>query len=256
MNELESKLNNEINLNVIAKHNNTINNHFKQKKTRKSNIYHDDTISDDELKANNANIDNGITHNINNNINNKKIGLNNILNNEIQYMNEFGFENCCKNNCIMNFTVDEIKIIRETFYDLSISQRKLFIQNNTILVETKNAIKNQFFVKNKQVCQKAFIYIYSIYKSMIYRKNNTNTKIKSHNKEEIIVKFMNDISKWFNYMPDKKEIHLSYTNKRQVYELFKINLNNNIKISESYFNKIWKIRFKNIKTIKNIRFSK
>ena len=143
-------------------------------------------------------------------------------------------------------------------------EKKSYIHQYIDEIERNEESKSQirkYFYQNIQICIEAFLFLFGVSRNLVYSSCKKHIREGNKQNEEIITKYLTNLSKLHDFMPDKDEIHLSYHSHKLVYDNFKQYLNeNNILngeiISYSYFNKIWRRYSGNIKARKSIRFSK
>ena len=110
----------------------------------------------------------------------------------------------------------------------------------------------------QNVCQNAFIIAYGVSKHLIYSMELSYKQNRVKVKEEMILNFLNGLAEKSNYMPNASEIHLPYTTKTMVFDMFMEHLKTNSlqDISFKYFIQVWKSKLFHIKVRKIQRFSK
>lgn len=159
-----------------------------------------------------------------------------------------------------SFTVEDVSKYRDKVWKLKAIDKKDFIHSKIIKKGQNNNYKeNIFLVSAEKVCVRAFKVLYGVSNNLIYTSNRFTTKERPTVKLNKIVKFLNEMADWSNYMPDSIEIHLPYTNKQIVYDMFIESLtvdNTQYKVSYKYFIFCWKKYCFNLKVRKVTRFSK
>jgi hypothetical protein len=115
--------------------------------------------------------------------------------------------------------------------------------------------------QDKLICYDAFRIVYGVSSSTIYSNPAVEIKDTSSEKCDAIRQYLTELASWHDFMPDSKEIHLPYTTKHQVFDLFMNRVENGDypaveSICLSYFRQIWRQHCNHIKVRKCIRFAK
>ena len=169
-----------------------------------------------------------------------------------------GIPRCCRKDCLKDLTIEELLQTRELVQNLKGVDRKVFIQRNIVKPKEDKEGTWKFYFNQNKICLRGFTFVYGVSNHMVYSTDSSCSQIRIKPKEDIIMSFLNEMAEKSNYMPNASEIHLPYTTKIIVYDLFTKYLedNNFQKISKKHFVQVWKSKLKHIKVRKVTKFSK
>ena len=183
---------------------------------------------------------------------------------EVEVLRNEGLPVCCKKDCNNKFEMEEITGIRKYVHSLNRVEKKNYIHQHIKIIENEDVSnhKRRFYVNETEVCIKSFILLFGISHNMIYSPIKEHIRTSKLNISLEIINYLQSLANLHDFMPDSKDIHLSYHSHQLVYEKFKSYLINKEDISTirmislSYFNKVWRRNMSHIKARKSIRFSK
>ena len=172
-----------------------------------------------------------------------------------QLMEEHDGYECCNQNCFNKFSLEAVQNCREKVHNMNRKDKKKYIYEKIIQKDGVLNKTNKFNCEGQIVCQNCFVMVYGISRHLMYNKPRADLRIVNSPLKNEIVGFLEDIGRWHEAMPDLNEIHLPYTTKKEVFEMY-IKLFGESRCTYTYFISVWKSFMKHIKIRKVHRFSK
>lgn len=143
------------------------------------------------------------------------------------------YNQCCKENCLQNFSIEEVNSATNHFQSKSMSEQRQYLHDSLILSSPKNAeeLKEKFMLYSKPVCKKAFASLLGTSERRLDRikqlcgtvgkisHGNQGRKRPTTKSFDASAWMENYFSKMGDHMPDSNRIHLpSFLTKREVYQ--------------------------------------
>lgn len=176
--------------------------------------------------------------------------------NEVDNMMEIHQDyHCCNLNCFSKFSEEVVKNLREIVHKMNKIQKKNYIYHKIIRKDGNINKTNKFVCEGEIVCQNCFLKVYGVSRNLIYLKPTADLRIVASPVKRELIGFLEDLGRWHEMMPDVAEIHLPYTTKKEVYEMYS-KMFEDTKCSYTYFLSVWKTEMKHLKIRKIHRFTK
>ena len=186
---------------------------------------------------------------------------------------------CCSKNCINAFTVEEILEARMPYWSESVEGRDSHLRS--ILGQREKGVINDggkgYTIMDKKLCSQGLVNVLGISKDALYRQvhvvvhNRPEAGFRSHswknrvyfgNKRAEAVGWLagytsmrSSVGDW---QPDKKELHLAHSQKKQIYRLYvkELEILGLTPCERSYFGRVFSEHFPHVRVHKWKNFTK